>query len=310
MGDDAVDEVLASLRERPGDEAVRRVLADLLLERGDPRGEYVALAIANEQPGAKLKGKLAASQKANFQALLGPLLPLKAYEPPVFERGLLHTYAVKDDGFGWSPGPGLDAMLNDLRWAQIHTLKLWNFRHKEPTFEHVFARSPLFALRVVSYATPKDLAAIAGRKDFPWKLERLHASYWPEDLSIAVPSLRTLEIADFAVPKAGTLTSPLVAGVEALELGHPNYGGATDLGGWLTALAGSSLKRVDVKCASVGFVWTPSAVTLRADGRFKHGASDYAETIASLATAPRGLNVTVTAPDPAVKAALEAVVPT
>lgn len=288
-------------------EEPRQVYADFLNEQGDPRGEYVALALANEKPGTKLKGKLAASFKANQAALLGPLAPMKAFET-VFERGLLHTYQLRDQGVSWAPGPAREALLTDGRWAQIHTLKFWAMDAASPGLSLILERAPLYALRTLSGSTAAHFAVMA-KRDFPWKLERLHFQHWDTgDWSALgrLPSLRVLEVADFRLPPPGFLTAPMAADLTGLVLGHPDYGGASDVGGWLSAVADRPKLAVDLRCASVGFTRTGSDVALRIDARCN--PTDLAAVAASLGRAPKGFAFSVTGAPDAV-AVLQAALP-
>lgn len=48
------DDLLAQIRENPGDDAIRLVYADALIARGDEQGEYIALEIARERDHTQL----------------------------------------------------------------------------------------------------------------------------------------------------------------------------------------------------------------------------------------------------------------
>ncbi|MDP3233502.1 MAG: TIGR02996 domain-containing protein [Myxococcales bacterium] len=65
----AVDEasLLAVIYENPSDDAPRRVLADLLMESGDPRGEFIMLQCTGADPK-----RARALLKANEKAWLAP----------------------------------------------------------------------------------------------------------------------------------------------------------------------------------------------------------------------------------------------
>jgi uncharacterized protein (TIGR02996 family) len=72
----------------PTDEVTWQILADLLIENGDPRGEYIALSMKTTQ-SANLKKKLAKLFKRYRSSWLGPLetVVLPEVEPEIWHRG-------------------------------------------------------------------------------------------------------------------------------------------------------------------------------------------------------------------------------
>lgn len=87
-----VNPLLAPVWTSPRELAPRQVLADLLLERGDPRGEFISLQLA----GVSLK-RQRALLKAHGRQWLGGLaevVDLKS-EPPRFERGFVDEVSLK-----------------------------------------------------------------------------------------------------------------------------------------------------------------------------------------------------------------------
>ncbi len=86
------DELLAAIARAPDDDAPRAVYADWLQERGDVRGDFIALQL---RPGAGRDPKReAALVKAHGKAWLGPLAPVLIGQP-VFERGFPVAGTVK-----------------------------------------------------------------------------------------------------------------------------------------------------------------------------------------------------------------------
>ncbi len=81
-------ELIKRLAQHPTDEETRRVLSDVLLEVGDPRGEFLALSLKRTQ-SATLKKKLAKLFKRHRLEWLGPLatLVVPEVEPDVWEHG-------------------------------------------------------------------------------------------------------------------------------------------------------------------------------------------------------------------------------
>jgi uncharacterized protein (TIGR02996 family) len=72
-------ELLQRLGQDPTDEQTRRVLADVLLEAGDPRGEFLALAQKRTQ-SATVKKRLAKLFKRHRAEWLGPLASVVVHE--------------------------------------------------------------------------------------------------------------------------------------------------------------------------------------------------------------------------------------
>jgi uncharacterized protein (TIGR02996 family) len=86
-------ELLQAILDHPDDDAPRLVLADLLIERGDPRGEYISLAcrLARTSPGTpehgELEGRVNALMIAHRTAFAGEFQ--KRCKSYVFERGFV-----------------------------------------------------------------------------------------------------------------------------------------------------------------------------------------------------------------------------
>ncbi len=83
--------LIARVAAAPNDEAAWRVLGDVLLESGDPRGEYLALSMKATQ-SSTVKKRLAKLFERHRQAWLGPLFPRLA------------PMHVRDDGERWERG--------------------------------------------------------------------------------------------------------------------------------------------------------------------------------------------------------------
>lgn len=93
----ALDErATALLLEAATELGPRHVLADYLLARGDPRGEYLALALAPalDAEGRARRDQLLAEHGATWLAPLGRVVPR---DHAVFERGLLAAVSVFAD---------------------------------------------------------------------------------------------------------------------------------------------------------------------------------------------------------------------
>jgi uncharacterized protein (TIGR02996 family) len=78
--------------ENPRDTAPRQVLADVLLERGDARGEFISLQLAHASP--KRQRTLINAHGRAWLGALADLVDLKE-EPPVFEDGFVAEVSIK-----------------------------------------------------------------------------------------------------------------------------------------------------------------------------------------------------------------------
>ena len=129
-------DLLADVYTRPWDDAPRLVYADWLLERGDPRGEFITLQFQ------AMEGALPRAQAGRMKDLLaefgdlwlGELAPLVQKKGRVFQRGFLHKCRAHgiDDNPAWSTVCSIQAALpqsdstrlSSLRtFLDIHTIK-------------------------------------------------------------------------------------------------------------------------------------------------------------------------------------------
>lgn len=85
------DSLLREVYASPDDDDARHVLADALMERADPRGEFIVLQMrrAAGESTPKMHAREKALLKANTRAWLGPLAAVAAVKSVVFERGFL-----------------------------------------------------------------------------------------------------------------------------------------------------------------------------------------------------------------------------
>lgn len=87
-----VESLLAPIWAAPRDLARRQVLADLLLERGEVRGEFISLQLAGASP--KRQRALIKAHGREWLGSLADVVDLKD-EPPVFEHGFVAEVSVK-----------------------------------------------------------------------------------------------------------------------------------------------------------------------------------------------------------------------
>jgi len=96
-----VDALWQALRERPRDLEVRAVLADALQAAGDPRGEYIALALAIAAGTADAAAKKRAAQLLSAHIdTWSAGIPGALRSSRQFERGFLTSVACKTDVAG------------------------------------------------------------------------------------------------------------------------------------------------------------------------------------------------------------------
>jgi uncharacterized protein (TIGR02996 family) len=151
-----VESLLAEVYAHPDDDAPRMVLADALLERGDPRGEFITLQLVRGRNGEPTERERELLKK-HGRSWLGPLATVlsfgKGYSGTEFERG----FVVKAD-FIFKIEKKLPLVARDPGWATIE---------HSPTPVVLLEHAPLWALRSVSL-DDEDVAALERRVDpFP-----------------------------------------------------------------------------------------------------------------------------------------------
>lgn len=230
--------LLRAIHSRPKDDAPRRVYADWLLEREDPRGEFINLQLASPSD-PKRENKLI---KAHGKTWLGPF-QLKLLRKPVFARGFvaggvvmsealpsaldLEEWATVDDldyGFdGFGKFPATCAFVRAARAAtRLSVNHASNLLEQTGTFavEHL----------VTSVGDEDEFAAVFASKSFP-KLRRLELS-WNHGSGFADPSW---------------LDDVKRVGVKELRL-HINPPRPSDPAGWLTNAKRLGLERLELEC--------------------------------------------------------------
>ncbi|MBL8717050.1 MAG: TIGR02996 domain-containing protein [Myxococcales bacterium] len=90
-------QLLAEIHAHPDDLALRQVYADYLVERGDPRGEHIALGLARREgrADATVLRKEAAIAKKNGAAWIGALDRVLAKDGRVFDCGFLREATLE-----------------------------------------------------------------------------------------------------------------------------------------------------------------------------------------------------------------------
>jgi len=90
----AEEALYAAVLADPDDEEARAVWADALQQRGDARGELIALQLAAASGNAKAAKAAAKLVKAHWRAWVGPLAPAIVTSTVEFDRGLLDACAT------------------------------------------------------------------------------------------------------------------------------------------------------------------------------------------------------------------------
>jgi uncharacterized protein (TIGR02996 family) len=191
----SAEALLADVYANPEDDAPRMVLADLLMERGDPRGEFIALQIERARTGAEPSARELQLQKKHGKQWLGALAPVlswgKGYAKTTFRRG----FVAKADII-LSVGKKLDPIKRDLAWTTVEELDgpswpfdlLWTAplralrridRGLSAEDLARIAKRPLHGVRSIRFDVASGIDAVALRAAFP-KIERLVVHHQPE----------------------------------------------------------------------------------------------------------------------------------
>ena len=126
--------MLSEIAEHPTDDKLRAVYADLLQERGDPRGELIALQLAGRD-AARVKTLLSAYSQ-HWVGGLGPVLG-----EAVFERGFLSRVELTE-----APASGFAALVGDPIWATVKQITVFKML---PVLHELFAHPVMRSLERV-----------------------------------------------------------------------------------------------------------------------------------------------------------------
>jgi uncharacterized protein (TIGR02996 family) len=142
------EDFLAQIYEQPDDDAIRKVFADWLQDRGDPRGELIALQYARLEapptPAALRRERaLLKEHGAPWQGALAPVLQKEGW---VFERGFL-------DACWYDPkvAARAETVLGVREWATVRDVEFRNFAGGKTARAAELIRHPIMrSLRRVS----------------------------------------------------------------------------------------------------------------------------------------------------------------
>lgn len=180
----SADALLAAIHADPTDDAARLVYADLLTEHGHPRGEFIALQLANTNP--ERQAELLALHGKTWLGDLAPVLSWgRNYAKTTFRRGF-----VSNADIILSVGKKLGPILAHPAWATVET-----FTGLYRDAAALLAHAPLHALRELDMLDLNKVEHLRSRRD---KL----ASVTRVELGFPLPSAEALRE---ALPNATTL---------------------------------------------------------------------------------------------------------
>ncbi|MBA3501632.1 MAG: TIGR02996 domain-containing protein, partial [Deltaproteobacteria bacterium] len=113
------EELLRAIAEQPDDDGVRLVYADWLQERGDPRGEFIALQLAkrNREPSAEQERREAALWSKHHAKWLGDMARYIKMSDCTFERGFLVRCIVQ-----YRAARDRDRAVGAAGWATVESV--------------------------------------------------------------------------------------------------------------------------------------------------------------------------------------------
>jgi len=213
--------LLAQIYADPTADGPRLVYADYLQERGDPRGELIALQILNRD--TPRERELLERHAKEWLGPLAAVIDLPPNAQTTFERGFLAIAEIVRDA-----GPLLPPLLHDPAWSTVEELRGWDS-------DIVLARAPLPGLRRLQSMLPIDRLAVLAQRPTPLAnlVELVVAAFAPfssEERAYlghceGLPGLRELVIAaNYALTIDDILwlvESPVARRVERLVIRRP-----------------------------------------------------------------------------------------
>lgn len=151
-----IESLYAEVYANPNDDAPRAVLADALLERNDPRGEFITLQLARGREGEPSVRELELLKKHGRQ-WLGPLATVLSFGKGYSGTELTRGFVSKAD-FIFKIEKKLPLVAADPSWATVEELKRLD--------EHLVRRAPLRALR--EFAISSYLLPFLGQRTEPF----------------------------------------------------------------------------------------------------------------------------------------------
>jgi len=209
------ESLLAAVFADPAADEPRLVYADLLQERGDPRGELIALQIERARGGGKPSRQERSLIKKYGEAIVGALEPYVLKSGREFRRGFLAACRYKDETRG-NPSVGLPG------WATVEAIDVSPHVFVSGTYE-LLSQPHMKVLERVRGMTHQDFVKLCGCPR-PLPITSLHLRradiarmIEPLRKSVAFPDLRTIDLRDVADrSEIERLRTAVGSGVEVL----------------------------------------------------------------------------------------------
>jgi uncharacterized protein (TIGR02996 family) len=154
-----------AIAERPADLAARGVLADFLLERGDPRGELIALQLGGKSADQKAKALI----RKHWNAWLGDVALVANRNGTKLVNGMLEVVRV---GTPRTPEWAFTRVHGHRELATVHTLLSG---HVRPEHFAAFAADRSMPLVTLGVDAPETIDALALARE-RWQVRRIHYS--------------------------------------------------------------------------------------------------------------------------------------
>lgn len=191
----SADELLAAIYADPDDDGAREVYADWLLERKDPRGEFIALQFAAHRGTASPKDekRMAALLRAHQNEWLGDLAIVTSGRS--FSRGMLEEAQLL--GGAVASSDLWERVLGDERLSTLRALA--KGKANEPLYIRFLASPARRSLRRIEAMTSSTIEALVGAHE-PLRIEHVQLDRHSLELlqllagAKTLPALRTLEI--------------------------------------------------------------------------------------------------------------------
>jgi uncharacterized protein (TIGR02996 family) len=187
-GERSGEALLSAVYADPTADGPRLVYADWLLERGDPRGEFITLQFSRVGTGTPASAREAGLLKKHGRAWMGALAPVlsfgKGYARTTFTRGFLSTADII-----LSVGKKLEPLWRAREWRTVEALEgTWPVELLE--------RAPLQALRQVDRVIDPTLleALTRARLRLPLTRAQVAADVTPQALKEPLPALREVSV--------------------------------------------------------------------------------------------------------------------
>jgi uncharacterized protein (TIGR02996 family) len=205
------DRLLEDVRRDPGDDRARSVYGDALQERGDPRGELIALQLASADGGPRARALIT----KHGRSWLGPLAAIASNEVE-YRRGFPVEVTLDTRS-----EPQLLALVGAAEWFSIERLRFIGPRTNQPACAAIVRHSVMQSLREVRGLSGRS-AWLVANADPPLALTVIGVdSFVGERLSACagLPALRRIEIeggSTAAEEVIGVLRSPVAARLDSV----------------------------------------------------------------------------------------------